>query len=115
MENKMTNVKALEYVVANCEVPTDVAEKLDNMIASLKKKSANRKPSKVQAENEVLKAKVLEVLTKDGQTITEIMAKDAELGELSNQKVSALVRGLITDGKAVRIEDKKKSLFALAE
>lgn len=112
---KMTNVKALEYVVANYDVPTDVAEKLDNMIVSLKKKSANRKPTKTQKENEDLKNIVLSLLTTDGQTVTEIMGKDEVLSGLSNQKVSALLRSLIADGKAVRIEDKKKSLFALAD
>ena len=111
---KMTNAKALEYVVENFEVPTEVAEKLNNMIASLKKKSENRKPTKTQKENEVLKEKVLEVMTTEPKTISEIMALDEELNALSNQKVTSLVRALKEDGKVVKSTDKKKALYALA-
>lgn len=111
---KMTNVKALEYVVANYEIPTDVAEKLDSMIASLKKKAANRKPTKVQKENEVLKEKVLEVMTTEPKTVSEIMALDDELGGLSNQKVTSLLSALKDDGKVIKTIDKRKALYALA-
>ena len=46
---KMTNVKAIEFVLTNCNVPADVAEKLTAMKASFEKKSsAERKPTPTQ-------------------------------------------------------------------
>ena len=113
---KMTNVKALEYVVANCEVPTDVAEKLDNMIASLRKKSASRKPSKTQAENEVLKDTILEVLANGGKmSASEVLKSHEDFDGFSNQKISALLNGLVKDGKIAKDKDKKTTVFFLAD
>lgn len=50
-KTKMTNVKALQYVAENCELPTDVAEKIGNILATYEKKSAptaDRKPTEKQ-------------------------------------------------------------------
>lgn len=113
---KMTNVKALEYVVANYEVPTDVAEKLNSMIASLHKKSASRKPSKTQAENEVLKDTILEVLANGGKmTASAVLKSHEDFDGFSNQKISALLNGLVKDGKVTKDKDKKTTVFFLAE
>lgn len=113
---KMTNVKAINYVVENFaeELPTDVLEKLNAIKASFIKKSENRKPTKTQKENEDVKALILANLTTEGTTVTDIMAKNAEFGAFSNQKISALLAQLVKEGKAVKTIDKKKSLFALA-
>ena len=87
----------------------------EGRIAVLDNKSASRKPTKTQAENEVLKVKVLDVLGTEGITVTEVMSKDAELGALSNQKVSALLKALVTEGKVIKSEgEKRKSIFSLA-
>ena len=51
---KMTNVKALTYVVENCKMPDDVAEKIGNILATYEKKSASsaeRKPTATQIAN----------------------------------------------------------------
>ena len=37
MTERMTNVKAIAYVIENCEVPQEVAEKLEKMKASFKR------------------------------------------------------------------------------
>lgn len=53
-KTKMTNVKALQYVAENCELPADVAEKIGNILATYTKKSAtsaDRKPTATQVEN----------------------------------------------------------------
>ena len=114
---KMTNVKALAYVIDNFseDIPADVAEKLTAIKTSFEKKSANRKPTKAQEENAEIKETILAVLTFEGATVTEIQGKDEALGALSNQRVSALLRQLIADGKVVKTTDKKKALFALAK
>jgi hypothetical protein len=57
---------------------------------------------------------VYAVLTAEPATVTELMARDAELGALSNQKVSALVNALVDEGRAVKSVEKRKSYFARA-
>ena len=80
-----------------------------------RKRSTSKTPTKRQKENEVLKDVILATLTNEGVTVTELQAKNEELGALSNQRVSALLRQMIADGKVVKTVDKKKSYFALAE
>ena len=47
--DKMTNAKALQFVLTNVEgLPSDVAEKLEKMLEQVEKKSTNRKPTAAQ-------------------------------------------------------------------
>ena len=112
---KMTNVKAINYVVENfgADLPADVAEKLAKIKASFEKKSENRKPTATQKENEVVKETILAVLeeAKGGLTVTEIQAKDETLGAASNQKVSALLRMMIAEGTVDKAKDKRATVF----
>lgn len=115
---KMTNVKALEYVLTNCaDLPSEVSEKLTSMKASFEKKaSAERKPTPTQQENMGHKQEILNLLADGNQyTITDIMKGVPSLSGLSNQRVSAIVRQLTLSGEVVRIEDKRKAYFKLAE
>ena len=109
---KMTNKKALMFVKDNFEMPTDVAEKIDAMIASLDKKSASRKPTKTQEENEVLKTEILNVLTTDGLTASEVIKASDKFDGLSNQKISALLNQMVKADVIAKVTDgKKKTLF----
>ena len=78
-----------------------------------KKNSSERKPTAAQKENEGIKVIILAALTTTPTSISDLQKKDAALAEISNQKISALLRQLIIDNKVVRTEDKKKALFAL--
>lgn len=111
MENKMTNAKALEYVLDSCELPNDVADKIDAMLTSLKKKSANRKPTKTQEENNSLKDAILEVLTTEPKTVSEIIAMTPALEGMTTQKVTPLMYQLESESKVKKVSDKKKSMF----
>jgi len=86
---------------------------IDHELELLAKKASNKKPTKTQEENEGLKVEILNVLTNEGMTVTEIQSKSVVLGDLSNQRVSALLRQLVTDGKVAKNVDKKKSYFSL--
>lgn len=78
-----------------------------------KKNSADKKPTEKQTENNGIKEIILDVLCKDGGllTVTDVQKASAELGELSNQRISALLRQLVADGYVERIEDKRKAYF----
>ena len=114
---KMTNVKALDYVLANCEISDEVREKLVKMKEQfVKKNSADRKPTATQTENAGLKVAIVNGMEVGKQyTITDLMKAIPELADLSNQRVSAIVRQLKDEGTLVREEIKRKAYFSLAE
>ena len=114
---KMTNVKALSYILTNCELPEEVKSKVEAMKASYEKKaSAERKPTPTQTENANFKAEILTFLA-DGNkyTVSDLMKGIPSLAELSNQRVSAIVRQLVANGEVIRVEEKRKAYFQLAE
>ena len=112
-ETKMTNRKALEYVLENCETPKEVSEKLVAMIGALdKKNSATRKPTATQLENEKFKELILSVVSEKGMTVTDIIKTIPEFDGFNNQKVSSLVRQLVQSGKLVRQEVKGRAYFS---
>ena len=115
MTNKMTIRDYFNEVIelAKANGRDDLVDFAESRIAVLDKKSANKKPTKTQEENEVIKAEILNVLDVEGATVTEIQSKSEMLGTLSNQRVSALLRQLIVDGKVAKTVDKKKSYFSL--
>ena len=110
---KMTNAKALNFVIENCEVPTDVKEKLEKMLEQVQKKnSADRKPTATQKENVDLKVAILDGMEVGKQyTISDIMKSVPAVADLTNQRVSALVRQLKDEGLVVREEIKRKAYF----
>lgn len=112
---KMTQKNAIAYVLDNCTLPTEVEEKLVSIKTALEKKSAKsgeRKPTKTQVANEGFKEIILANMESNRlYTVTEL-AKEMPFGEeLSNQRVSALVRQLKEVGKVERIEEKRKAYF----
>ena len=115
MTTKMTNVKAIAYVIENCELPKEVIEKLEKIQSSFEKKaSGERKPTKTQIENESLKVAILDFM--EDNTLYSIGQLTKEVPELveigcSSQKVSALVKQLKDTGLVKRIEDKRKAYF----
>ena len=117
---KMTNLIAMNYVIDNCELPSDVLEKMCNMRDSLVKKSASR--SKASKANAELNAQIGEVImsvlasSDEPMTVTEINKSCDELSEYSNQKLSAVLRNLVADKRVVKsqAEKPKRTVFALA-
>jgi hypothetical protein len=109
---KITNVKALEFVLANCNLPKEYAEKVEKMKAQFEKKnSAEKKPTAQQTANLGIANAILETL-ESGKlyTITEIMKTVPACAELTNQRVSAIVRGMLGVSME-RVEDKRKAYF----
>ena len=115
---KMTNVKALEYVLSHCELTTEVKEKIAKIKASYEKKSTatgEKKPTATQVANEGIKTAIVEGMEANrNYTVTELQKEIPACAELSNQRVSALLRQLKEEGKVVRIEDKRKAYFSKA-
>jgi hypothetical protein len=80
-----------------------------------KKNSADKKPTAQQTANDSIKVAILDHMVEGKMyTITDIIKSVPECAELTNQRVSALVRQLKDEGKVVRTEDKRKAYFSLA-
>ena len=114
MTNKMTYAKALEIAMNAVKENKEVYDKLDALKASIaKKNSAERKPTATQKANEDYKTAILEFMEVGKKyTITDLMKEVVELADLSNQRVSALVRQLKEDGLVLREEEKRKAYFS---
>ena len=112
---KTTNVKALAYVLENYDLPTEIHAKLEKMKVQFEKKnSAEKKPTATQIANEGIKNLILEVIGNSSLTITEMQKINGELAELSNQKISALLKQMVENGSVVRGEIKRKAYFKKA-
>jgi hypothetical protein len=115
MQNKVTKREVINMMLADEVVSANAVYKayLEHELELLDKKSENRKPTKAQQENEGVKERILAALSDEGQTVTDILAKMGD-STLSNQRVSALLRQMVADGKVVKGSDKRRSLFSLA-
>lgn len=81
-----------------------------------KKNTSEKKPTAQQTANEGIKTAILEGMTPNHlYTVTEIQKEILKGEDLSNQKVTALMRQLKDAGLVVKTEDKRKSYFSLAE
>lgn len=80
-----------------------------------KKNAAPSKPSANQVANENFKTAILNGMTENRlYTITELTKAIPAIADLANQRVTAIVRQMVTEGSIVRTEDKRKAYFSLA-
>lgn len=90
---------------------------LEGRIAQLDKKSSAKsdKPTATQKANAELKDKILAEM-ENGKlyTISDMLKSLECCAELSNQKVSAIMKQLVEGNLVVRTEDKRKAYFSKA-
>lgn len=110
-EKKITYSEALDYVLANCEMPEGYAERIRALKAQTDKKNS-AKSAKVSEEQNAVIAEIVAVMGDKPMTITEICK--ALDNKYANQRVSAYIKKLVESGQVVRTEDKRKAYFALA-
>ena len=99
------------------EVPADeVLAFIDHEVELLSKKnSAEKKPTAVQIANEGIKQAIVNGMEPDKlYTITDIIKSVPECADLTNQRVSALVRQLMPE-YIERVEEKRKAYFRLVQ
>ena len=74
--------------------------------------SAEKKPTPKQIEHEELRRTIYEAMEAGKHYTISEMIKELEVcAELSNQKVSAMMRILIKNGQVERMEEKGKAYF----
>ncbi len=117
-EKKMTKREKFEMLKALSEVKANpmLTEFIDHELELLAKKNASeKKPTAQQVLNEGIKQTIMNVLTENGglMTVTDIQKSHAELADMSNQRLSALLRQLKDDKMVDRVEDKRKAYFTI--
>ena len=92
-------------------------EFIENEINLLNKKATSSAKTKVQKDNDILKDKIVAILTEYAKpiTITELQKLNEDMGAYSNQKLSALLKQLHDDKIVNKFTDKKKTYFYVGE
>ena len=115
---KITKRERFESLLNMAEVQADpgMVEFINHELELLtKKNSSEKKPTAQQVANEAIKQAIVDGMERDHfYTITELQKSIPECAELSNQRVSALVRQMVADGAVIRTEDKRKAYFSKA-
>ena len=115
---KRDHFNALLAIPTVASNPT-LVEFIENELDLLNRK--NSKPSGKQTEkqeaNDVLKQAMLDYLANGGDqhTVTDFIKNVPECAGLSQQKITALVRQMVEDGKMEKVIEKRVSYFKLAE
>ena len=117
MANSTKLTKAQKFAMLK-EIPAvkenaTLVEFIDHELELLaKKNSADKKPTAQQTANDGIKAEILEGMA-EGKlyTITDLIKEIPDCADLTNQRVSALVRQLMANGSVERVEEKRKAYF----
>ena len=123
-EKKITKREMFAQVIAMAQgkevavSAEDIVAFAEHEIELLEKKAGSKSKKEVatDAENARLMEVIVETLTgaENPMTVSEVMGANAELGELSNQKVSALMKKLTDTGRVKKGTEKRKSVFSIA-
>lgn len=111
---KMTKADYFKQIMANYPLTKDEQDFVNHELELLaKKNSSEKKPTATQVANDGIKTAILNGM-EEGKlyTITDLIKSIPEIADLTNQKVSALVRQLIPE-YIEKTEDKRKSYFRL--
>ena len=110
---RFNSLLSLSEVQANADLVAFIEHEIELLA---KKNSGEKKLTIQQVANEGIKDAIVEGMEENRlYTVTELIKEITECNELTNQRVSALLRQLISEGKVVKTIDKRKSYFQLAE
>lgn len=116
---KLTKREKFEMLLNVAEVQANevLVEFINHELELLAKKNASgqglRKPTKVQLENESLLQDIKNHFeeVQEPKTIADLQAEVETLADLTNQKVSALLKKLVDNGTLTKEIIKKKTYF----
>ena len=104
---------------SNVENKAELQGFISHELELLEKKSVNRgttETAKTKENNAIIEVIYNALIKLDRPvTITELQTEVAELTDYTNQKISALMKKLVDSNKVVKVVDKKKSYFKIAE
>lgn len=117
-EKTVKITKAMRFAEIREMIPadrTDLLDFIDHEVSLLSRKNrADRKPTANEIATNEARENLYENLVAHGAplTVSEIMATFSDFSTMSNQKITALLRGLVNAGRVVKTIEKRKSYFA---
>ena len=124
-KTKMTYAVALNAVLNNTEIvlADDVREKLEALLASVSKKSGDKKTTEQQAENvemveliyqqmECARTYSIAELLKELPMVAEYNAKHEN--DMSTQRMANLLKTLVDAGKVIKTTEKRRVYYTKA-
>lgn len=94
----------------------DATKFLTHELDLLNRKSSKTTPTKKQRENTELKDAIVEVLSSYSDPVSFADFKtNSALPPMSDQKLSALLRQLVTEMKVIRTEEKRHPFYSIGQ
>lgn len=105
-------VNAIEFATLTEEQFNFLKERALKSVRKSSKSTGERKPTKMQVENEGYKAEILKVLAdSEGMTATQV---GTAFGWTGSQKASALLKQLVEAGQVTKSNEGKAIIFRVA-
>lgn len=118
MANKITKREIINTMLADENIKGNemYVTYLEHELELLNKKAEKKGKSEEElAEIARLKFLITDTLATVGKgTVSEIQKANSELGDLSNQKVTSLLKALKEEGVVIRATEGRKTIFSLA-
>ena len=113
MENKKTKIEMFTEIQ---KVLTDkeMIAFLEDQKELVRRKNSKKTLTATQKQNIEIKEIILNALTDEPVRIENLQSKDNRISCFSNQKISALLKQLVTEKKAKRVVEKRETYFAKA-
>ena len=106
---------AIPEVENSPELTAFIEHELELLANKNKTKEGEKKLTEKQLENEKIKTIILEFMKPNNlYSTSDFMKNIEEFSEMSNQKISALMRQMKLEEKVERVEDKRKVFWKLA-
>lgn len=112
---KLTKKDYFKKIMEVCASDSNIVAFCEHEIELLEKKNSSKGQTKVQKENEDIKASIVNALVEIAKpvTITELQASNETMATYSNQKLSALLKQLVDSKEVIKTTEKKKSYFSV--
>ena len=112
MNKKLTKKEMFAQILTRLSDESEIAF-INHEIELLENKaSGNKKPTATQVANESLKVVILNYLeTVDSATVTDVQKYIGN--DITNQKVSALLKQLVENGQINKFYEKRKAYFSI--
>ena len=125
MEKKITYAQALNTVLDNENIvlASDVREKLEALLASVSKKSGEKKDTAQQIENSTMVERIYQEmadrrtysiaeLLKELPVVADYNAKHEN--DMTTQRIVNLLRTLVEDGRVIKTTEKRRVYYTKA-
>jgi hypothetical protein len=112
MNKKLTKKEMFNKIMAHLTDESEIAFIQHELELLENKASGNKKPTATQVANESLKVVILNYLeTVDSASVTDVQKYIGN--DISNQKVSALMKQLVENGQINKFYEKRKAYFSI--